>query len=301
MEINALLCLSIKSKGSYIQCPHPKKQNSDFCGIHFKSKNITRIDKIINNSRLSINAIKIQKSFRRWNIFRRTQCNNKEDCGTLDNILTIPIEYYFQYKDIDGFIYAFDIRTLEMIKNTINPINPYNQKPFPNNELFLKKLNSKIDNIKKKNKNLSFDSPKLTEEQKYQQFLLRVFQKFDMTGQYTDINWFDDLSIEQLKKLYQNANDMFSYRAQLPIEILKKIIKNGKIFTQILNEVSYFKHKHKRILQIEILKEMERIIDEAEDKEYKILGVNLILTVLVEINYQAAIALPHLVQSSFLD
>jgi len=50
---------------------------------------------------------------------------------------------------------------------------------------------------------------------------------------------------------------------------------------------------------MELLKEMERIVDEGEDREYKTLGINLVLSALVEVSYPAALALPHLVQSTF--
>ena len=120
-----------------------------------------------------------------------------------------------------------------------------------------------------------------------------------MIGQYTDILWFEQLDLEQLKIFYKNANDMFSYRAQLSDDIKKKIVKDGKFFHNFLNNMHSFRSKHKRLLQFEILREMERIVDEGEDKEYKTLGVNLILTVLVELSQEAAVALPHLVQSTF--
>jgi len=295
---NPLLCLSIKSKGLNIQCPHIRKSNSDYCGIHLKCKKITRIDSILKiNPTIEKHkyVTKIQKTFRGWNIRRRNKSNNKEDCATLDNILSIPIEYYFDYLDDDGFTYAFDLRTLDLIS-----INPYNLKPFPKSNAYIRKFNSKMQYIKKTERKMRHDSPKLTEDQKYNQFLVRVFQKFDMIGQYTDTNWFENLSLEELKKFYKSAYDMFDYRSQLPMEIRKKITKNGLMFFSLISEINFFKQKHKKQLQLEILKEMERIIDEGEDKEYKTLGMNLILSALVEVSHSAAIALPHLVQSTFI-
>ena len=295
---NPLLCLSIKSKGLNIQCPHIRKSNSDYCGIHLKCKQITRIDSILKiNPTIEKHkyVTKIQKTFRGWNIRRRNKSNNKEDCATLDNILSIPIEYYFDYLDDDGFTYAFDLRTLDLIS-----INPYNLKPFPKSNAYIRKFNSKMQYIKKTERKMRHDSPKLTEDQKYNQFLVRVFQKFDMIGQYTDTNWFENLSLEELKKFYKSAYDMFDYRSQLPMEIRKKITKNGLMFFSLISEINFFKQKHKKQLQLEILKEMERIIDEGEDKEYKTLGMNLILSALVEVSHSAAIALPHLVQSTFI-
>lgn len=346
------LCMSVKSKGSNVQCQHFPKNGSEYCGIHSKSKNLVRIDTLsgaqnsviqlplqvntINPTPDNINQvkklcekldivydpsnhqrsqelaniylsdlsnkygtsiaqiIKIQSAFRMWNIYRRNRSNNKEDCGTMDSIYDIPIEYYFDYLDQDGFVFSFDIRTLTQLNG-----NPYNQKEFPTTKNFTKRLESKIDFIKKSEKKIKHDAPKLTEEQKFSQFLIRVFQKFDMIGQYTDTAWFENLQIDELKLFYKNAFDMFDYRAQLSDDIRKRIVKDGKLFTNIINEVGFFRVKHKRLLQLELLKEFERIIDEGEDKEYKILGVNLVLTVLVELCPSAAMSLPHLVQSSF--
>jgi len=370
-EIDTSLCMSIKSKNENIQCPHLKKDGSEYCGRHMRAKHLVRIDTIVanfisqqpkkiiiksskkdDNSTYCFNELKkiksintdkvkrtclkynidfdennveecfnnvkkyvydivkpysrmeekikiIQKTFRMWNIYRRNKSNNKEDCGTLDSIYDIPIEYYIDFLDNDGFTYAFDIRTLQLMNKNNEWINPYTQKNFGINEKFLIKLNNKINNIQENNGKLNYDSPKLTEEQRYHQFLIRVFQKYDMLGQYTDINWFEQLELSDLKKFYKSANDMFQYRAQLSDNIKKKIVKDGVFFQNFVNNLHSFKNKNKRLLQFEILREMERIIDEGEDKEYKTLGANLILTVLVEICPAAANALPHLVQSSF--
>jgi len=313
---NLALCMSIKAKGCSLQCQHPKKNGSDYCGIHLKAKKIIRVDNII-NAALQSNAqiqnveldnqinknrynifkkqiILIQKTFRMWNIYRRNRSNNKEDCGTLDSIFTIPIEYYFDYKDSDGFVYAFDLRTFDLLN-----MNPYNQKPLPEDEKTKNKLCEKYEFLKKCDKKIKYDSPKLSEEQKYDQNLIRIFQKYDMIGQYTDTNWFNNLSLDELKKFYKSCFDMFDYRSQLSMDIRKKITKDGFMFNRVINEVHYFRPKHKRILQMELLKEMERIVDEGEDREYKTLGINLVLSALVEVSYPAALALPHLVQSTF--
>lgn len=373
-NIDNTRCMSVKSKGSNIQCTALKKNGFDYCGVHLRAKHLVRIDSIIgtslptseskpkliifknsnknntdlytyhdlqkikkinytilkntcikynvdftdndiektfNNLKQIINKIiepylkyekqiiTIQKTFKMFNIYRRNKSNNKEDCGTLDSIYDIPIEYYIDYQDCDGFTYAFDIRTLELINKNNKQINPYTQKIFSRNNNFLIKLKQKIEKIKEKNGKINYDSPKLTEEQRYHQFLIRVFQKYDMIGQYTDIVWFELMDLNDLKKFYRNANDMFAFRAQLSRETKKKIVKDGILFSNFLNNLHSFKEKNKRLLQFEILREMERIVDEGYDKEYKILGVNLILTVFVEICPAAALALPHLVQSSF--
>ena len=325
-------CCSIKSKKEpNIQCGHQTVHSSEYCGIHINSKTLIRfvggpspkvevsqenpakkqahegiIKKrthlvVINESEMKAST-RIQAVFRGWNMRRRSKPNNIDDCGTLEKLLEIPIEYYIQYQDpIDKLWYGFDIRTLESIIASKHPVNPYNTKDLKSNEKLMANYSHKKLFILDTNRKMSHDSPKLTENQKFSQFVVRVFQKFDELGQYTDTEWFTTLSIEQLKQFYHLANDMFDYRAQLTDEMKKNIVKNGLIFHNFKSTLSKFKNIHTRILQVEILREMERVIDEGIDKEYKILGMNLILSALVEVSHRASLALPHLVQSTFFN
>ena len=246
--------------------------------------------------------IAIQKIFKGWNIRRRRNCNNKEDCGTMDSLFEIPIQYYIDYKDDDEFIYGFDIRSLHIIMSEANPINPFTQKQLilgASGQNFFEKYMKKMTAVKEKEGAVKFDSPKLTKEQRFNQTLVRVFQKIDMLGHYTDIAWFQNMSLHDLNNFYKGAYDIFAFRAQLSPEIRRKIVKDGILFQNFIGNLHHVQERTKHILQYEILREIERILDEGEDKDSKILGITLILTVLVECSYTAALAMPHLVQSSF--
>jgi hypothetical protein len=120
-----------------------------------------------------------------------------------------------------------------------------------------------------------------------------------MLGHYTDIAWFQNMSLYDLNNFYKGAYDIFAFRAQLSPEIRRKIVRDGILFQNFIGNLHHVQERTKNILQYEILREIERILDEGEDKDSKILGITLILTVLVECSHAAAIALPHLVQSSF--
>ena len=246
--------------------------------------------------------VAIQKVFKGWNIRRRRNCNNKEDCGTMDILFEIPIQYYIDYKDEEGFTYGFDIRSLHMIMLEANPINPFTQKQLilgASGKNFFEKYMKKMTSVKEKEGVVKFDSPKLTKEQRFDQTLIRVFQKIDMLGHYTDIAWFQNMTLKDLNKFYRGAYDIFSFRAQLSSEVRMKIVRDGMLFWNFIGNLHHVQERTKYILQYEILREIERILDEGEDRDSKILGITLILTVLVECSHAAAIALPHLVQSSF--
>ena len=243
--------------------------------------------------------VSIQKVFKGWNIRRRKHCNNKEDCGTMDVLYEIPVQYYIDYKDEEGFIYGFDIRSLHMIMEEATQVNPFTQKQIASVNHFFEKYNKKISFVKEKEGAVKFDSPKLTKEQRFNQTLIRVFQKIDMLGHYTDIVWFQNMTLYDLNNFYKGAYDIFAFRAQLSHEDRRKIVKDGILFQTFIGNLHHIHERTKHILQYEILREIERILDEGEDRDSKILGITLILTVLVECSYAAALALPHLDQRSF--
>jgi hypothetical protein len=310
--------MSVKSRYSKYQCQNPKTVG-DYCFKHgtgeiirFTSiieKRLKKEEKrreenklIVKNQQLQQqqqlkpmshlyddSATKIQSVFRRWNIHRRLLPNNREDCGTLECILEIPIEFYIQYQDTaDNLWYAFDIRTLNLIMKTKNPINPYNTKDLTVNKKFIDKYNDKKQYILCKNKNICHDVPKLTELQRHEQRVLKIFQTFDENGYYTDTTWFSNLSFEQLRQFYRSSNDMFTFR----------IKEYGLFFCNFMPNLEKINKKHIKILQNEILKEIEEIIN-TNEKDHKITGIILILTVLVEISHPASLAFPHLLQDSF--
>ena len=58
-----------------------------------------------------------------------------------------------------------------------------------------------------------------------------IFHRIDILGNYTDVNWFLDLNLYQLKTLYKEAEDIWNYRAQhLTAEIKRKHIPNNDAF-----------------------------------------------------------------------
>lgn len=249
-----------------------------------------------------LSIVAIQRVFKGWNIRRRRNCNNKEDFGTMDVIFEIPIQYYIDYKDQDGFIYGFDIRSLHMIMSEANPINPFTQKQLilgASGKSFFEKYMKKMTAVKEKEGVVKFDSPKLTKDQRFNQVLVRVFQKIDMLGYYTDIAWFQNMSLRDLNNFYTGAYDIFAFRAQLSPEVRRKIVKDGILFQNFIGNLHHIQERNKHILQYEILREIERILDEGEDRDSKFHGISLVLTILVECSHAAALELPHLLQSSF--
>ena len=102
-----------------------------------------------------------------------------------------------------------------------------------------------------------------------------------------------------MNNFYKGLYDIFAFRAQLSPEVRKKIVSDGILFQNFIGNLHHIQERNKHILQYEILREIERILDEGEDRDSKVLGIILVLTILVECSHAAALALPDFLQSSF--
>ena len=92
---------------------------------------------------------------------------------TFEPVSEIPNKYFFSYKDNDGFIYAFDIRSFQISRKK------YDQSIYRNNipDEIKKNLKKLIDNPKYKLEEIK--KSKVTNEQKMVQRVINVFQKID--------------------------------------------------------------------------------------------------------------------------
>lgn len=363
------LCLSVKNKYSNIQCPHKRKANSEYCGVHLRSKNIKKfidgnknikmgiskkkVENVIYPSelfqqdlplnRFTITSlkytikylhlndlislqnskqflynklrwyyniidnvdkiIKIQSVYRRFLVrisygpgfLQKKKCVNDEDFFTFENKYEIDNDYFYSYCDKNGFIYCFDICSLnELLKKSDK--NPYTRNKIPKS--VYRYVNIKKNILKKKGISVDIPQPKLSPEKEYENKVFTIFQGFDELGNYTDMSWFTNLDLVDLKKLYNVAEDIWNYRAELDIYKKKRILLDGVAFRYDKTMIHNLSNipKNKRILQNILLDEFKRFITEGVNRDEKILGALLMLTAIVEVSPSAAQALPHLVQ-----
>ena len=85
----------------------------------------------------------------------------------------------------------------------------------------------------------------LSKEQLFNQKVIQIFQKIDELNYNTNIDWFNKLSMYQLKILYRELEDIWNYRAQLTDDTKKNIIGNNKIFTFHYKEMMSIKSLEK--------------------------------------------------------
>jgi hypothetical protein len=238
-------------------------------------------------------VIKAQSMIRKWLINRRKVCCNDTDILTLGSIFEIPSEYFFIFNDPKtGKKYGYDIRSLIQIIKSDYQSCPYTCRNFTQEEkdmIIKKSLVLKDNGI-----SIELDKLDLNPEQEIEMKMKDVFHKINMLDNYTSHSWFSNLSLYHLIELYKRLEDIWNYRTGMDIESKKRIVRTGVIFNIPVFEIAYIKSKTR--LQTVLLNEFDRMISEGINRDEKKLGAMLILTGLVEVSYEAADALPHLIQ-----
>jgi len=264
---------------------------------------------------LSFYIIKIQSIFRGYierkiNILHgpayknRNLCMNSSDFITLDNLSDLKFNQFFSYKDVDNFIYGFDIMSINtLIKmKYINKSccqNPYNRNNIPI-EVFvnIKKL-IKLGKVFKREIILETqdETENMSNEKKIELRALSLFQNINALGNYSNFEWFLSLSRNQITKLIRELSDIWNYRAQLSTEIKKNICPPyGSPFAQLSISYIYNEVDMNNVRKV-ILEVLEKLVNNGIDSDSKSLGAYYVLAALTLVNDEAAAALPWLFQS----
>lgn len=224
-------------------------------------------------------------------LYQRKICNNAEDFYTFETVEEIPFDKFFSYKDSDNFIYGFDIKSFHKLIE-LKQSNPYNRKAIPNKA---------ITNLQKlleinKNKNL-LDEDKceiLTNKQKFNQNVLRIFQHIESLTSSVNIEWFLSLTIPELKKYYKSLEDIWNYRAELNLTQKINIVKDKTMFPVTVH--NFYKYNNLNKLRNIILHEIDKLIFTADEDSDKTLACYYVLTAFCEVSNEARTVFPWLVQ-----
>lgn len=218
-----------------------KKNINKIVGNHKKEFYFNEIsNRILNPKKYNINKIiKIQKNVRKYlgNLYKK--CNNNEDFYTFEELKDIPKKYLFIYKDLKGFYWGFDIRSLsKLIEN--NKLNPYTTESIPN--YVIENINEKMKILIKKNSYENLGALFLKDKKdKIRMDIVDLFSDIEINGYSCRIEWFLNLSIRRLKELYKQLEDLWSYRLREYTETKKRLAPpDGKLFTTpIINLSDY--------------------------------------------------------------
>ena len=252
-------------------------------------------DKLDNYRHHENKIIQLQSYIRRFLIQQRTKCVNMDDFYSLDSKYEIPSKYYFSFVDEDGFKYCYDIRSLKkMFETSDKKMNPYNFKLF--SEKVIAKIYLHIEQLNEQKICTLIKKDIVSPEKQFELNVVDVFHKYDELDNYTNHQWFLNLSFLQLRELYKRCEDIWNYRSELTIESKKNIVKNGIAFNIPLPLIYIYRPSQKRILQKIILEEFERFATEGINISERKLGTMLMLSALVEVSPEAADGLPYFVQ-----
>jgi len=179
-----------------------------------------------------------RKYFQLNSIKYKTNCINETDFLTLKKLDKIPYYQFYCYKDEEGFVYGFNIKSLYnlMIKSDGDLKNPYTRLELPKN------INKKIrhfiqlSHILKEPITiaLSDDSENMSHKKRISLKTLSIFHRIDTFGHITDTSWFLTLDRPHLIRFLREIQDIWEYRANLADHIKRQICPpNGNPFHPI--------------------------------------------------------------------
>ena len=270
---------------------------------------------------LSTTCIKLQKIYRghlqrRYNklhgpaFFKRSLCTNESDFFTMEELKELPVNQFFSYKDVDGFIYGFDLVSLyNLMKktnmdNTMNHSNKKVQNPYNRMEIsgdildHMKKI-IKLGKVLKVHIEIEIknEAANLSPEKNIELRILDVFQNIDALGNYSSPEWFSSLNRNTLFRFVRELLEIWNYRAQLSFETKRMICPPiGDPFRQVqLTRI----HTDPNIDNVKkmIVDVLENLVNTGVDQDSKSLGAYYVLGALTLVNENAATSLPWLYQS----
>ena len=273
--------------------------------------------KIYNYFKLYDNVVIIQKAWRKYLFreynklrgparFSRSICVNDTDFFTMDSLSEVPYPQFFSFKDVDNTIYGFDIMSLYNLfnRNYDKMSNPYNRNPFPKKVkknmlkiIWLSRIFNDTINLKMNGDTVA-ETATISPQINIENRALALFHDIDILGNYTNPNWFLNLSSTACMRCLFELNDIWSYRANLSDAVKYEICPDYHDLFRMLNLVD-IRRVTLPILQEIALSIMEKLVRDGINTDSRCLGANYVLCALTLVSPEAAVALPWLYQSVF--
>jgi len=257
----------------------------------FKNCCVKKIQKVWNKY-----FIKMFNHLQGPGFIKRNLCNNVEDFLTTEEIKDIDYYYFFSYKDIDGFIYGFNLISIHNLIIKKDTKNPYTRNMF---SLELIEQVQKRINYNKILKKVNQDILHIEQTNNYNSSFVTLFQKMDLLGNYTQAEWIINLNNVQLRKFLLELYDIWDYRSQLSIEMKLAICPpNGLPFREIPIHILQRNFN----VNIDLLKKfsitiIDKLINSSNIRDNQSLGAMYVLSALTIVNNNAAEAMPWLYHS----
>jgi len=274
------------------------------------------INKIYNFLKYSLFTINIQKIMRGYLLRKyillagpafkkRLLCINDTDFATLEPLKEIPFNQFYSFIDSEDNIYGCDIislygliykNTKYVIRQQKIPLNPYNRKPIDkslidNFSQYLRLADViKIDHIVEEE--VEIIDPKKQIELK----IIDIFQYINELGNYADSKWFSELPRHMMVLFIREIYDIWNYRAQLTIEVMKEIVPpHGNPFMGM--NLHLAQNQTDDIITKYAISLIELLIKSGHTSDRRSLGAYYVLAALTLVSEDARTALPWLFQA----
>lgn len=218
------------------------------------------------------------------------KCNNEHDFYDFTDLDEIPKEYLFIFMCQDKRLYGMDLRSLYSYfqdkeralycyGRSIEYTNPYNRQHFSSPTLC--QYRDRIQELQEQNKPLTYPQDTPSAEQDISFKVVELFNEISNYGYIADPEWFLNLDLEKLKKLYVAMDNIWN-RMGIPITVKRNIIPDDpNIFS--LSEFFQIRDFSLQRLQYLLLNKFTSIVTKGNDREYRIMGINYLLMALGDI------------------
>ena len=236
----------------------------------------------------------------------RKLCVNAIDFLTMDELSEIIPTQFFSYEDNEKFIYGFDIMSFHNLikksdKNVV--LNPFTKSKIPSSAIIKFKRLVRLSQLLNIPLNLKIDEdiPEIVTKTSEQESI-ELFQRIDQLGNYTNVNWFLNLTREQVINLNMELFEIWHFRIDLSPAMKLNMCNTINPF-QIENignqSILGYLTSLPNIDQTRfcVLKILERFVKNGRDDEYKKLGAYYVLGALTLVSRDARVAMPWLYES----
>jgi len=264
----------------------------------------------------SIAPLKIQKVFRGFlnrklhklqgpALKNRKICTNDTDFFTMDDMIEIPTNQFYSYRDKDDFVYGFNIVSLYnlILKEGSKSKNPYNRNEFDSNikENVLSMI--RISKLLKIPIEIELKNEVMDPAKRMELKILELFQTMNSYGNYANSEWFSDLSRNAHIRFARELVDIWNYRALLTMAKKQEICPphgtpflGTPYFTNVANNASLINLSIETLVKYNV-QIIENLVKSAIDVDNKMLGTFYVLSSLTLVSQQARDAMPWLYES----
>jgi hypothetical protein len=233
---------------------------------------------------------------------QRNKCVNDTDFFTLDPIYDVGINDFFSYTDNAGFTYGFDLNSLKLLLRKQGSLtNPYTREKMDGKMLatIIRLFRFQpLGEMPDGGVISVIERMRMVRIKPQETRIRELFCEIDNLGNYTDSEWFSQLTRYEIIGLLRNMYEIWNYRADMSSNTKMKICP---YFNPFQDGLMYFSDNLTRVsteeLSMDCLTAMENMIYTGIDEEYRKLGTLHVLSALTLVSIPAKNAMPWLYDS----